>query len=105
MVLPNKVKRTSPGNLPTPNFSSHGSTEENTITAIKMVITQRIMRCFHNGAASAIQGAACGRFGYSLWLRSLRWNFSGSCTFLPTTSTLNNSPISACEVSFCTALA
>jgi hypothetical protein len=42
-TLPNNLKRTSPGRRPIPNFSSHGSNAENTMIAIKITTTQRII--------------------------------------------------------------
>ena len=42
-MRPKNLKRTSPGNLPTPNFSSQGSNAENIIRPKKIAITQRII--------------------------------------------------------------
>jgi hypothetical protein len=45
-VLPNSVKRISPGKRPIPSFSSQGSAVEKTMSAMKMARVQRIMRDF-----------------------------------------------------------
>jgi hypothetical protein len=42
-TLPNSLKRRSPGNLPMPSFSSHGSNAENMIKPINITTTQRII--------------------------------------------------------------
>lgn len=52
IVLPNNLKRKSPGKRPMPNFSSHGKAAEKTITAMKIVINQRTMCNFHDAPAT-----------------------------------------------------
>jgi hypothetical protein len=42
-IFPNNLKRRSPGNRPIPSFSNQGSKAENTINAIKIITTQRII--------------------------------------------------------------
>ena len=42
-MLPNNLKRKSPGNLPMPNFCNQGKRLAKTINPTKMTITQRIM--------------------------------------------------------------
>lgn len=42
-IRPNNLKRRSPGSLPMPSFSSQGNSVENTMSAIKITRTQRII--------------------------------------------------------------
>jgi hypothetical protein len=42
-TFPNNLKRKSPGNRPIPSFSNQGSKAENTVNAIKITATQRII--------------------------------------------------------------
>jgi hypothetical protein len=119
MVFPNSVNRMSPGKRPTPNFSSQGSAAEKMTRAIKIVRVQRIMHCLLKQSdrwhaanrmldctlKNNVSHMRAASMHYRRLLLSLRMILSGSSMFLPMTSTLNNSPISAGEVSFCTAFA
>jgi hypothetical protein len=46
IFFPNSLKRMSPGNRPTPSFSSHGNAAEKMTNTMKMVRNQRNMSCF-----------------------------------------------------------
>ncbi len=113
-LRPNSLKRKSPGKRPMPSFSSQGNKLENTTTTKKIVNSQRNKaysrsnpsHYFHAAIKIIVQESALLKSAYhKRWLRSIRSKFSGISSLLPTTSTLNNSPISAGDTSFCNALA